>query len=332
MFCEKCGQVLEEGKAFCKNCGAPAPKLDGTGGELGAAQAAALAATQVRPPTPAPAAPVGPPAGAPPPTPGAAPPPPPAAPGYGAGWQPPQGPSAQKGRGGLIWGIVAAAIIVLAGIGVGVYFGFFRDGDEAVRTSTTQVSSTSTTGGATDTTSGPATSIGGQTDTTVAGSSTTQTIPGLSTTTSGSTTSGSDTTGPPETSREEYLAAAENLVYELEYDDGRIPELATEINNTAPKVPTWVRDELSTMLGSLDMLNVELAVLDVPAAFEDSHYWLGEAVTHMGNRVYATMQGVETMWATGKVSSANPYFDEGRVERDAYREAMDKYYEFLPVD
>jgi len=290
----------------------------------------------VRPSAPESAA-AGSPAAAPPPPPSSIPPPAPPAPGYGVGRQPPQGPPPQRGRGGLIWGIVAAAIIVLAGIGVGVYFGFLHDGHEGVRTSTSKVGSTSTTGGETDTTSGPATSTGGQTDTTVAGASTTQTIPGLNTTTSGSTTGGPSTTGsaatdPTEASWERYFAAAENLVNELEYDDDRIPELATEINNTAPKVATWVRDELSTMLGLLDTLNVELAVVDVPAAFQDSHHWLGEAVTHMGNRIYATMQGVETMWDTGKVSPASRYFDEGRVERDAYREAMDKYYEFLPVD
>lgn len=312
MFCEKCGRVLEEGKAFCKNCGAPAPKLGGTGAQPGPAEAAGPAATWPGPPPPPP--------GAPP------------VPGYSAGGQPPLGPPSRKGRGGLIGGIAVATIVVLAGIGVGVYFGFFHDGDEPVRTSTTKVSSTSTTGDATDTTSGPATSTGSQTDATVSGTSTIQTVPGLDTTTSGSSAAGSGTIDPTKTSEGRYLAAAENLVHELEYDDGRIPELAKEINNTAPKAPTWVRDELSTMLGSLDMLNVELVVPDVPAAFQDSHYWLGEAVTHMGNRIYATMQGVEIMWSTGKVSSANPYFDEGRVERDAYREAMGKYYEFLPVD
>ena len=346
MFCERCGQALEVGKAFCKNCGAPAPRIGGTGAQPGSAEAAALPATQVGPSVPEsvaagspaaapPATPTGSPVAVPPPPPRSIPPPaPPAppAPGYGAGWQPPQGPPPRRGRGGLIWGIVAAAIVVLAGIGVGVYFGLFHDGDEEVRTSTTKMSSTSTTGGEIDTTSGPATSTGGRTDTTVTGTSTAQTIPGLNTTTSGPPMTGSVTTDPTEASWERYFSAAENLVNELEYDDERIPELATEINDTAPRVPTWVRDELSTMLGSLDTLNVELALLDVPAVFQDSQHWLEEAVTHMGNRIHATMQGVETMWDTGEVSSANSHFDEGRVERDAYREAMDKYYEFLPVD
>jgi len=130
-----------------------------------------------------------------------------------------------------------------------------------------------------------------------------------------------------------YLAAAENLTVALDRDDRRIPELAAEINNTAPAVPTRVRDDLSAMLGGLDALNVELASLDVPAGFEDSYYWLEEATMHMGNRIDATIQGIEAIWDAGRVSdAAADLFDTGRAERDAYRAAMEKYYEFLPVD
>lgn len=308
MFCQNCGQVLEEGGAFCKNCGAPAPTPAGA---------------------PPPASPPGPPAAGPipPALSNVTAPPPPPAPGYGAGWQPPEGPAERKGRAGLIWGIIAAAIIVLAGAGVGVYFGFFHDVGDTAKTTTTRVGPASTTGGVTGTNGDLTTTTGGETGTTLAGSSTTQTIPSLTTSTSGSTM-----TSTTQVSAAEYLMAADNMVWELEYDDGRIPELATQINNTAPNVPLWVRDELSTMLGSLDMLNVELAVLELPPGYEDSDYWLNEAIIHMSNRIYATMQGVEAMWDTGKVNSANPFFDEGRSERDAYRAAMDKYYECLPIE
>jgi hypothetical protein len=347
MFCSNCGQVFEAGKTFCKHCGAPAPVLS----EAGSETAAGAAATEVKLPA-VEAAPeadtaagvedtairlsAGPPL--PPPTPVTQPPPPPnfapaapslpsAAPdGYGA-WVPPQGSPGRQSRAGLIWGIVAAVIIVLAGAGVGVYFGFFRDGDDTAKTTTTKVGTSSTIDGATTSGSGLTTSTGMEATTTVAGSSTTQTIPGLTTSTSGATTT--STTGAP---AEEYLMATDNLVAELSYDDERIPELATEINNTAPNVPTWVRDELSTMLSSLDTLNVELAALDVPVGFEDCDHWLREAVTHMGKRIYATMQGVEKMWDTGKTSSANALFDEGRTERDAYRGAMDEYYNYLPIE
>ncbi|OFW57325.1 MAG: hypothetical protein A2133_03180 [Actinobacteria bacterium RBG_16_64_13] len=126
--------------------------------------------------------------------------------------------------------------------------------------------------------------------------------------------------------------ATDAMVAQLEGDDERIPELAAQINNTAPKVPTWIRDELETMLDDLDVGNEELAELDVPAGFEDSDYWLGEAITHMANRVYATIQGIEAMWDTGKVSSSTPFFNEGRTERDEYRKALQKYHDFLPID
>jgi hypothetical protein len=122
-------------------------------------------------------------------------------------------------------------------------------------------------------------------------------------------------------------------VAELDYDDTRIPELAAKINSTAPAVPESVRDELSTMLGSLDALNVELASLDVPPPFEDSYYWLEEAAMHMGNRIDATIQGIEAIWDAGKISkAANQFFEQGRIERDAYRAAMENYYDFLPVE
>jgi hypothetical protein len=343
MFCSNCGQAIEEGKAFCKACGTPAPgQANAHAEELVASRAAAMVAvppvkgetaavekTTVAAATPVveevapvvePSSPLT--AAAVPPFP---PPPPPPAPGYGAGWRPPQVPAGRKGNAGLIWGIVAAVIVVLAGAGVGSYFAFFHDGDDTS-------SSTTTSAGSSNTTDGVTSSTGGQTSTTLGGANTTQTIPGLTSATDG----GPDTSdGGPDTTEdllEAYLTAAENLVMELEYDDTRIPALATEINNTAPGVPVDVRDELSTMLGSLDAYNVELAYLDVPTGFEDSYSYLSKAVTHMGNRIYSTVQGIERMWDTGKVASASTFFEEGRTERDAYRDAMDRYYETLPTD
>jgi hypothetical protein len=201
---------------------------------------------------------------------------------------------------------------------VGAYFAFFRDGGDTRETTTTVAGSPSTATGVT-------TSAGGETTTTVTGVTTTQTIPAFTTSTSGSSTT-EDLTGF-------YRHATDDLVAELDYDDTRIPELAAEINSTAPDVPISVRDELSTMLGSLDAVNVELASLDVPAGFEDSCYWLEEAAMHMGNRIDATIQGIQAIWDAGKVSTAaNDFFGEGRAERDAYRAAMEKYYEFLPVE
>lgn len=329
MFCSNCGQFIEEGKAFCKACGSLALKPSVTGAEEVAssfaddAETPAIepAPTEVRAPAvpPPPIAPIPPPVTAVPAAAMIPPPPPPPV------WQPPSGPAGGKRRTGLIVGIVAAAIVVLAGAGVGAYFGFFRDGGDTAETTTTVVGSSSTANSVTTSTGGLTTSTGGQTATTMTGATTTQTIPSLTTSTSGSSTT-QDLTGF-------YLHATDDLVAELDYDNARIPELAAEINSTAPRVPTRVRDELSSMLGSLDALNVELASLDVPAGFEDSYYWLEEAAMHMGNRIDATIQGIQAIWDAGRVSTAaNKFFDTGRVERDAYRAAMDKYYRFLPIE
>jgi hypothetical protein len=134
----------------------------------------------------------------------------------------------QKSRTGLILGIIAAAVIVLAGIGVGVYFGFIRDGDDGTTagdgTVTTKVSTTGTAGtGATVSDSSTTTAAAGQTTsssagtTTVSGGSTTQTIPGLGTSTTGGSTSTTRlTTSTTDDPYMVYLDAAGELVFDLE--------------------------------------------------------------------------------------------------------------------
>jgi hypothetical protein len=316
MFCSNCGEAIEQGQAFCKACGTPAAEAP-----TQIMTPAAEAPTQVMTPAP-PAFAVTPPPPPPPVTVTPPPPPPPApaaaAPGYGAGWQPPRGPVGRKSRAGLIWGIVVAVIVVLAGAGVGVYFALLRDGGDTTTTTKTLADSSTTTTGRT-------TSTGGRTTTTATGGTTAQTIPGL-----GSTTENTSTTEDLATA---YLAATDALVMELEYDNERVRVLATEINNTAPNVPAAVRDELSTMMGMLDALNVELASLDVPAGFQKSYDYLEQAAMHMGNRIYATIQGIEEIWDAGKVSSsAVALFDEGRAERNEYQKAMKKYYDYLPIE
>lgn len=271
-------------------------------------------------------------------------PPPPAAPGYGAGWQPPQGPVGQKSRTGLILGIVAAAIVVLAGIGVGVYFGFLRDGDDPQTagggTVTTRTSSTETAG--TDTTvSEPSTTTAatGQTTSSVTGTSgtgpgsnTTQTIPGLGTSTTGGGTSTSRrTTTTTEDPYMVYLDAAGELVFDLEACDRRIPELATEINNALPDVDDWVYEELQGMIETLLEDGERMLYLDVPPEFQEANGHLDAATTSMINRVTFTMTGIEELWRTGNKSAGNSYFESGRVERDRYRSQIEKYHETLPV-
>ena len=163
MFCSNCGKTIEEGSAFCKECGAPVPQVGRMGG------AAGLEATQVRSaasPEPPGARPV-----PPPPVLGYMPPPPPPPSGYTPGWQAPP----PRRRAGLIVGIAVAVVIVLAGAGVGAYFGLRGGGSDQTASSSTTVFS-------------------GSTSTSVAEVSTTVTIPSTSSSTSESTTTSMSTT------------------------------------------------------------------------------------------------------------------------------------------
>jgi len=310
MFCSTCGQTLDEGVAFCRNCGAPAPEFQ----EPEAERSEHLAATEIKPPPPPP----------PPPSSGVTPPPlpppsfvapPPPAAAHGQAWQSPQRPPGRGSRTGLIIGIVAAIIVVLAGAGTGAFL-LLRGGD-STETTTTLVQSSSTTTGETTASSLATTTSGGDT--------TTQTIPSLTTTTSIATT----TTGQ---SAEDYLTATDNLVAELKGDDTRIPELATKINNTAPKVPRSVWDELQTMMGQLDASVTSLGEASVPAGFEESNGWLEKAATAMATRIDATIKGIEAMWAANSVSAGTKYFDQGRKARDDYRAAFKTFHDLVPID
>ncbi len=157
MFCPECGETVPEGAKFCKACGAPAPAAGGS------ADVAADAPGDMRndppadqptepsaapldqtPPPPAPPAPEPPPAPIPPPSAARYPSPPPP-----STWTPqgPSGPPPTGRRQGLLPGLVAAIIIVLAGLGVGLYFGLFRGSTtaETVDSTSTSVAMSTTT-------------------------------------------------------------------------------------------------------------------------------------------------------------------------------------------
>jgi hypothetical protein len=309
MFCKNCGQPVDEGKAFCAQCGTPV----GTGGTPVRAGGMPVGAAPAAPAPQAPAAP--------------GPVRPMAPPEYVPGWVPPQPPPR---RGGLIAGIIAAVVIILAGAGVGVYFGFIRDGgngDVVVSTGSTKPhQSTSSTLGP-STSGGVTTSIPSvTTGTSNTSGSTVQTIPSLGTTVTSAATT---TTG---NQLDAYLLVTDELVAELVADDARIPELATKINATAPKVPQSVRDELQKMAGSLTAMLAKLEAFAVPPGFEESASWLDKAGAFMVDRIQSTIAGVEAMWATGTIESASGDFDQGRKDRDAYRKAMAEYYDTVPID
>ena len=313
MFCSNCGQPIGDGKVFCKECGTPAPgasDLDTTD-----VKPPALRATEIVAPLPPPPPPVSSVSPLPPTVPQVSPPPPPA---YGPAWQPPQGPPGRGGRNGLIIGIVAAIVVVAAGGGVGAYF--LVRGDDTTKTNVTLVGSSTTTISLT-TTAAPSTTTG-------AASTTTQTVPSLTT----RSIVPSRTTVAGETSLNDYLTATDSLVQLLLDDDVRMPELATQINNTAPQVPQSVWDELQSMQGQLDAAFTSLGEIYVPAGFEESDGWLVEATTAMGDRIYSTIQGVEAMWNTNSVSAATQYFDRGRKARDQYRAAFQKFHDTVPID
>lgn len=305
MFCSNCGQPVDQGTAFCKACGTPVAASGSAAGGPAQAPPVAQAPQYLTPPASS------------------------SPPGYAPGWQPPQPPPPKGGRGGLIAGIVVAVVIVLAGAGVGAYFGFIRDDsggkDEATgSTHTTTASTGSSTTGRTSTT----TTAGGTTST-LTPDSTFQTIPSLNTTTSRSTTT---TTGVLVDATAAYLMLTDEIVAELEADDARIPSLAATINATAPSVPQAVYDELQQMMARVGAFGDKLWAAGVPEGFEESFSWLEEAVQYMASRIGATIVGVEVMWSSGKVSSADDFFNQGRTDRDAYRKAMAKYHETLPVD
>ena len=115
MFCTGCGQTFPDDSPFCKNCGSQAPHA------YGAAKAPTYAPAFTK-----------------------APPPPVPMGGYGPGWQPPQPP--RKSRGPLIAGVVIGVVILLAAVGVALYFGLRGDGkDDVSDTSTVRTTSTAST-------------------------------------------------------------------------------------------------------------------------------------------------------------------------------------------
>lgn len=125
MLCTKCGLPVTEDATFCGNCGTPAPQPTSPG------------FTQAPPPPPPPPMMTGgpgtgwqspqPPPPPPPqfPPPPQSPPPPPSPPQFPP--PPPPQPPARRGRGLLIAGLVTAAVILLALLGVGLYFGLRGD-------------------------------------------------------------------------------------------------------------------------------------------------------------------------------------------------------------
>jgi hypothetical protein len=302
MFCANCGKAVAEGLAFCTSCGSPAPKdsppaaiapepapvpapKPAVPAEPAAVPApdatlvpvaAAAAPTEVRPVISAAVV-------APAPVPAPAPAPEPGGP-------------VRATRTGLIVGSVLAAVVVLAGAGVGLYFGLKGDSGLAATTTTTAPDA----------------------------SMTTQTIPSVDGVTE-STAQGGDVVGP-------YRAAVQDAVMQLQYANARIPELADTINSTTPDVPEGVYQELNDMLSALQTAYDALVGVTPPPGLGDATGYLVQATDHMFRRIAATIEGVQAGWDSGTTSAALPFYADGRDERDAYLVAMDHFYDEVPED
>ncbi len=334
MFCSNCGEQVAEGKAFCKNCGAPIATAAIVASAASVAAAASVPAAAGETPgvgdtTVAEAVPpiaeahkvVPPPAttfaASAPPT-----PPPPRATYTGStppvydGYDQLQPSPGKGGETGLIIGIVLAVLIVLVAAAVAAIL-LLRDGDTSASV-TTAVQPTSTATAPQTSTSLPAS------NTTAATTATTLAPP----TTSTSGAAGMTTIDPVQ----QYLMATDAMVQILTRDDTRIPALADQINATAPNVPRGVYSELQVMLGKLDAAVPELAALPVPFGFTESNNWLGAAAGFMGKRIYSTILGIEAMYDTGSTGAATTYFSDGKIARDQYRAAFQKFQESVPID
>jgi hypothetical protein len=308
MFCSNCGQPATEGKRFCKYCGAPltVPPTEASAqpGETEPVPEESQP-TVVRAAEEQPTVPLGPGAEAAPPLPVAfvppPPPPPPVATGYGPGWSPSPPVRPGGGHGALIAGIIAATVVVLAGIGVGTWL-LVRDTGPTVTTvletttSTTEVALTTTT-----------TAVTASTGSTLVQSTTTTSTYAV----------------------QDYLVAVGQMITRLNDYDARIPKLADKINQTAPDVPQAVYDELNGMMLELEKAYDELGYMPLAPGFEEADKWLDEATLQMDDRLWYTLQGIEAMWND---ENAKAFFDKGREARDKYREAMKKFWEVVPAN
>jgi hypothetical protein len=172
----------------------------------------------------------------------------------------------------------------------------------------------------------------------------------LQTVTSGSQTSSVDQTITPATTapatpgtsrpgdtgasalRQAYLAVATAILQLLIQQDARMPAIADQINATAPQVPRSVYNELQAMMGKVDAAAVEISGVTIPAGLEPSGLLLDDAIGYMGERIQATIRGIEAMYNSGSVSAGTTYFAEGRTARDNLRQALQRLQESLPLE
>ncbi|MHB1344721.1 MAG: zinc ribbon domain-containing protein [Thermoleophilia bacterium] len=324
MFCPQCGTQLEGGKRFCKHCGARLSDYAAPSTPTTDPPPPTLTEPRVAEPPPLPGARAdGPPpfAAPPPPTPPPFPPAPPSGPAadpYAAA----AAAAARNDRPGWVIPLLAAMGVIVVGSIIGLALVVASGSGDSPRATGTVATGTTVAG--TTTISGPPTetTVGG------GGSGPTATIPGYDPNTTTVPTSG----GAAAENGAAYISTLDGLETVLARADSRMPELAQEINASAPRVPAWVSRELEGL--SADILTAQdaLAANDPPAAFQSADDLLFQACGEMLYRIDQTYQGIDAMWAAGTVAAGNPYFDEGRKARDDYRRFFDQYRAARPFN
>jgi len=304
MYCPTCGKPLEEGKAFCKHCGA---RLAPDAAPLPVSPPPPLEPTAAAPPPP----PLEPTAAPPPPPPGEpgafAPPPPPE-------WAVPPLPPPRSGGKTLLILVIALVTLLLVGgtaaVALLLTTGTESD-DNRTQTSSVVVATTLSPDVIPTTTA----------STQPSGTGTTATIPGFdpdgTATTQPSTDSTVDTAG--------YVQAMDGLETVLVHCDERIPELADQINATAPRVPGSVSQELDDLYADVEVARGALGEFEPPPAYQQADQLIFEAADAMQNRIDQTSKGIDAMWNQGTVAAGTPYFEEGRRARDEFRALFDQY-------
>jgi len=264
MFCPQCGRQLEDGKSFCKFCGARVSVKPEPAAEYG---------------------------GSPP-----------------KGW-----PGWVVPLLAVIGVLILASFIALAVLLLGLS-GDTPKATEPVSTDTIGTQTTLTPATVTP----PDTAAGG-------GVLTTATIP----------TYDPDATKTPPTgaaSEDEaaYVNALDNLEDALSRADDRVPILAVEINNTAPRVSKSVEEELGRLQQDVENAQSALGSHDPPQRFQRADELIFNAADEMLYRIEQTRQGINAMWYAGTVGAGTPYFDAGRVARDQFRTLFDQYRSTRP--
>ncbi len=215
-------------------------------------------------------------------------------------------PAPRRSGRGLIAAFIIAVVIIAAAAAAATILLVSDDG-----------------GGSAGTTIPVGTTVAPGTTTTLAPETST-TVPDTSSTdTTEASTTSSEPTGTS-VSGEHYLTILGALAGMLADDDARIPELAKQINSTAPAVPQSVTTELKNMLEDLNSAVHDLSALYTPPAFTEADALLKKAAGYMRDRIQATIDGVEA-YRDGDDAAATAYFREGQTARDEFRATYEQY-------